>query len=70
MPDRIPFDKLDSKDKRRNFTLAFDVAAQFGIPPTLNTEQMIALERPDWQNVMSYVTVVYRQLDVSAVPDF
>lgn len=35
LPDKIPFDKLDSKDKRRNFQLAFDAAESVGVKTDL-----------------------------------
>lgn len=31
IPDRIPYSTLDSRDKRKNFQLAFDAAASVGI---------------------------------------
>uniref|UniRef100_A0A914W4A3 Calponin-homology (CH) domain-containing protein n=1 Tax=Plectus sambesii TaxID=2011161 RepID=A0A914W4A3_9BILA len=63
LPDKIPFDTLDNKDKRRNFSLAFEAAAEAGVPESLSVDEMVALERPDWQAVMGYVTSVYKQLD-------
>ncbi len=45
--------------QRRNFQLAFDVGADYGIARSLVVDEMVSLERPDWQAVMNYVTAVY-----------
>ncbi|GIY24280.1 cytospin-A [Caerostris extrusa] len=63
LPNLIPYDELDSKDKRRNFTLAFQAAESVGIPTTLNTNDLISQERPDWQSIMSYVTTIYKHFE-------
>ncbi|GFT85436.1 cytospin-A [Nephila pilipes] len=63
LPHLIPYDELDSKDKRRNFTLAFQAAESVGIPTTLNTNDLISQERPDWQSIMSYVTLIYKHFE-------
>lgn len=64
LPDRIPYDSLTPQEKRRNFSLAFSAAESVGIPTTLNINDMIQLERPDWQQVMSYVTAIYKHFEV------
>ncbi|KAH1011812.1 hypothetical protein HUJ04_001102 [Dendroctonus ponderosae] len=64
LPDRIPYDSLTQQEKRRNFSLAFSAAESVGIPTTLNINDMIQLERPDWQQVMSYVTAIYKHFEV------
>ncbi|CAH0549405.1 unnamed protein product [Brassicogethes aeneus] len=63
LPDRIPYDSLTPQEKRRNFSLAFTAAESVGIPTTLNINDMIQLERPDWQQVMSYVTAIYKHFE-------
>ncbi|GIY06893.1 cytospin-A [Caerostris darwini] len=63
LPNLIPYDELDSKDKRRNFTLAFQAAESVGIPTTLNTNDLISQERPDWQSIMLYVTTIYKHFE-------
>jgi hypothetical protein len=63
MPDKIPMHELNSQDKRRNFTLAFQVAEKLGIPSILDIEDMVKMERPDWQSVMTYVTSLYRHFE-------
>ncbi|XP_044764313.1 cytospin-A-like isoform X4 [Coccinella septempunctata] len=63
LPDRIPYDSLNPHEKRRNFSLAFSAAESVGIPTTLNINDMVQLERPDWQQVMSYVTAIYKHFE-------
>ncbi|XP_044261199.1 cytospin-A-like [Tribolium madens] len=63
LPDRIPYDSLTPQEKRRNFSLAFSAAESVGIPTTLNINDMIQLERPDWQQVMGYVTAIYKHFE-------
>ncbi|KAG5888907.1 hypothetical protein JTB14_006050 [Gonioctena quinquepunctata] len=63
LPDRIPYDSLTQQEKRRNFSLAFSAAESVGIPTTLNITDMIQLERPDWQQVMCYVTAIYKHFE-------
>ncbi|XP_057653326.1 cytospin-A-like isoform X7 [Diorhabda carinulata] len=63
LPDKIPYDSLTPQEKRRNFSLAFSAAESVGVPTTLNITDMIQLERPDWQQVMSYVTALYKHFE-------
>ncbi|XP_071789813.1 cytospin-A-like [Asterias amurensis] len=63
MPDKIPMHELNSQDKRRNFTLAFKVAERLGIPSILDIDDMVKMERPDWQSVMTYVTSLYKHFE-------
>ncbi|XP_050315954.1 cytospin-A-like isoform X4 [Anthonomus grandis grandis] len=63
LPDKIPYDSLTPQEKRRNFSLAFSAAESVGIVTTLNINDMIQLERPDWQQVMSYVTAIYKHFE-------
>jgi hypothetical protein len=63
LPDRIPYDSLTPQEKRRNFSLAFSAAESVGVPTTLNINDMIQLERPDWQQVMGYVTAIYKHFE-------
>nr|KAG5708080.1 hypothetical protein BaRGS_002816 [Batillaria attramentaria] len=66
LPEKIPYNTLTSEDKRRNFTLAFSAAESVGIPSSLNINDMVAMERPDWQAVMTYVTNIYKHFEVDA----
>ncbi|XP_053694684.1 cytospin-A-like isoform X2 [Sabethes cyaneus] len=63
LPDRIPYDKLSPSDKRRNFSLAFAAAECVGITTSLSIDEMCQLERPDWQQVMGYVTAIYKHFE-------
>ncbi|KAK0135296.1 Cytospin-A [Merluccius polli] len=48
---------------RRNFTLAFQAAESVGIKCTLDLNEMVHSERPDWQSVMTYVTAIYKYFE-------
>ncbi|XP_023220441.1 cytospin-A-like [Centruroides sculpturatus] len=63
LPDLIPYNELDGKDKRRNFTIAFQAAESVGISTTLNINELISQERPDWQSIMTYVTSLYKHFE-------
>ncbi|XP_039752107.1 uncharacterized protein LOC120628005 isoform X2 [Pararge aegeria] len=60
---RIPYASLSPHDKRTNFSVAFAAAESVGIPTTLNIQDMIQQERPDWQQVMAYVTSIYKHFE-------
>ncbi|XP_026470421.1 smoothelin-like protein 2 [Ctenocephalides felis] len=64
IPDRIPYGTLVPNEKRRNFSLAFAAAESVGIPTSLNINDMIQLERPDWHQVMAYVIAIYKHFEV------
>uniref|UniRef100_A0A182MRD0 Calponin-homology (CH) domain-containing protein n=1 Tax=Anopheles culicifacies TaxID=139723 RepID=A0A182MRD0_9DIPT len=63
LPDRIPYDKLNQNDKRRNFSLAFTAAESVGIQTSLSIDEMCLQERPNWQQVMGYVTAIYKHFE-------
>ncbi|XP_017574592.1 cytospin-A isoform X2 [Pygocentrus nattereri] len=63
LPAHIPYQELTSLDKRRNFTLAFQAAESVGIKSTLDINEMVHTERPDWQCVMTYVTAIYKYFE-------
>ncbi|XP_035383433.1 cytospin-A [Electrophorus electricus] len=63
LPAHIPYHELNSHDKRRNFTLAFQAAESVGIKSTLDIGEMVHTERPDWQSVMTYVTSIYKYFE-------
>uniref|UniRef100_G1M5Z7 Cytospin-A n=1 Tax=Ailuropoda melanoleuca TaxID=9646 RepID=G1M5Z7_AILME len=63
LPAHIPYQELNSQDKRRNFTLAFQAAESVGIKSTLDIGEMVRTERPDWQSVMLYVTAIYKYFE-------
>ena len=39
------------------------VFVQVGIVPILNINDMVSIERPDWQQVMAYVTSIYKHFE-------
>ncbi|XP_048838565.1 cytospin-A isoform X3 [Brienomyrus brachyistius] len=63
LPAHIPYQELNSQDKRRNFMLAFQAAESVGIKSTLDINEMVRTERPDWQSVMTYVTAIYKYFE-------
>ncbi|XP_043924759.1 cytospin-A [Protopterus annectens] len=63
LPAHIPYHELSSQDKKRNFTLAFQAAESVGIKSTLDINEMVRTERPDWQSVMFYVTSIYKYFE-------
>ncbi|XP_008333518.1 LOW QUALITY PROTEIN: cytospin-A-like [Cynoglossus semilaevis] len=63
LPAHIPYQELAGQEKRRNFTLAFQAAASVGIKCTLDINEMVHTERPDWQSVMTYVTAIYKYFE-------
>ncbi|XP_073948052.1 sperm antigen with calponin homology and coiled-coil domains split discs isoform X3 [Choristoneura fumiferana] len=60
---RVPYAKLSPHDQRTNFSVACAAAEAVGIPTTLNIQDMIQQERPDWQQVMAYVTSIYKHFE-------
>jgi len=63
MPERIPYGSLKASEKRRNFTIAFEAAGAVGIHNCLNLTEMVSIERPDWQQIMTYVTNIYKHFE-------
>ncbi|XP_059193001.1 cytospin-A [Centropristis striata] len=63
LPAHIPYQELTSQEKRRNFTLAFQAAESVGIKCSLDINEMVHTERPDWQSVMTYVTAIYKYFE-------
>ncbi|XP_008333927.1 cytospin-A isoform X3 [Cynoglossus semilaevis] len=63
LPAHIPYQELTGQEKRRNFTLAFQAAESVGIKCTLDINEMVHTERPDWQSVMTYVTAIYKYFE-------
>ncbi|XP_014598227.1 PREDICTED: cytospin-A-like isoform X3 [Polistes canadensis] len=63
LPYKVPYDTLTPTEKRKNFSIAFSAAESVGIPTTLNIGEMCQLERPDWQQVMTYVTSIYKHFE-------
>uniref|UniRef100_A0A8D0GAA9 Calponin-homology (CH) domain-containing protein n=1 Tax=Sphenodon punctatus TaxID=8508 RepID=A0A8D0GAA9_SPHPU len=63
LPAHIPYQELNSQDKKRNLLLAFQAAESVGIKPSLELSEMMYTDRPDWQSVMQYVSQIYRYFE-------
>ncbi|KAM3869357.1 cytospin-B [Diretmus argenteus] len=63
LPAHIPYQELISQDKGRNLTLAFQAAESIGIKPSLDIEELMQTDRPDWQSVMQYVSQIYKYFE-------
>ncbi|KAJ7416433.1 Cytospin-B [Willisornis vidua] len=63
LPAHIPYQELNSQDKKRNLLLAFQAAESVGIKPSLELSEMLHSERPDWQSVMQYVAQIYKYFE-------
>jgi hypothetical protein len=61
-PDNFDWYSLDTKNRKHNFTLAFDKAEQLAdICPLLEVEDMVKFQKPDWKCVFTYVQSFYRR---------
>ena len=63
LKDKIPYESLNPEDKQRNFSIAFKAAETVGIPTTLDLNELISQERPDWHKIMAYVTSIYTHFE-------
>ncbi|NWI95554.1 CYTSB protein, partial [Pitta sordida] len=63
LPAHIPYQELNSQDKKRNLLLAFQAAESVGIKPSLELSEMMYTDRPDWQSVMHYVAQIYKYFE-------
>ncbi|OWF42675.1 Smoothelin [Mizuhopecten yessoensis] len=62
-PDAFDITKLNPKNRRANFNLAFDTAENLAdIAPLLDVEDMVRMKNPDWKCVFTYVQSFYRKL--------
>ncbi|CAI4229676.1 unnamed protein product [Auanema sp. JU1783] len=60
-PDAFDFNKIDPRNRKENFDLAFRIAEEQGICPLLEVEDMIMMgDRPDWKCVFTYVQSFYK----------
>jgi len=61
-PEAFEYDKLDPKNRKYNFDLAFKSAEKYAdICPLLDVEDMVMFEKPDWKCVFTYVQSFYRR---------
>lgn len=63
LPAHIPYQELNSQDKKRNLLLAFQAAESVGIKPSLELSAIMYTDRPDWQSVMQYVAQIYKYFE-------
>ncbi|KAM4794994.1 cytospin-B [Rhinophrynus dorsalis] len=63
LPAHIPYQELNSQDKKRNLMLAFQAAESVGIKTSLELNEMMFTDRPDWQCVMQYVGQIYKYFE-------
>ncbi|XP_067112935.1 cytospin-B isoform X1 [Osmerus mordax] len=63
LPAHIPYQELISQDKGRNLALAFQAAESIGIKPSLDIDELMHTDRPDWQSVMQYVSQIYKYFE-------
>ncbi|XP_041979185.1 titin isoform X2 [Aricia agestis] len=62
LPDAFDYSALTPDKRRHNFTLAFKVADEkAGIYPLLDVDDMVAMRKPDWKCVFTYVQSIYRR---------
>ncbi|KAI5637283.1 smoothelin cytoskeleton protein domain-containing protein [Phthorimaea operculella] len=62
LPDAFDYSKLTPQQRRHNFTLAFKVADEkAGIYPLLDVDDMVAMRKPDWKCVFTYVQAIHRR---------
>ncbi|XP_049873344.1 titin isoform X2 [Pectinophora gossypiella] len=62
LPDAFDYSKLTPDKRRHNFTLAFKVADEkAGIYPLLDVDDMVAMRKPDWKCVFTYVQAIHRR---------
>jgi len=61
-PDSFDFNTLEAKNKKHNFTLAFETAKkEADICPLLEVDDMVKYQEPDWKCVFTYVQSFYRR---------
>lgn len=61
-PEAFDYDKLEAKNRRYNFELAFKTAEDYAdICPLLDVEDMVLMLKPDWKCVFTYVQSFYRR---------
>jgi len=61
-PESFNFDALNAKNRKYNFSLAFETAEKEAeICPLLEADDMVKYEDPDWKCVFTYVQSFYRR---------
>lgn len=64
VPGAVPFDTLKADNKRENLNLAFMTGEGIGITATLTVEDMLKVDGPDWQRVLTYVESIFRHFEM------
>jgi hypothetical protein len=61
LPQKIDYELLRKENNpKNNFLSAFQLAQSLGIEQTLDLNDMLHQERPEWNSVMNYVTLIYK----------
>ncbi|KAL5265922.1 hypothetical protein ACHWQZ_G006544 [Mnemiopsis leidyi] len=63
IPDQIPYDTLDPKNREFNFHLAFTEGEKAGVTALLDVEDMVEMLNPDWRSVMTYISLIYNHFN-------
>ncbi|CAK6962780.1 cytospin-A-like [Scomber scombrus] len=64
LPTHIPYNCLSPADKKENLDLAFKTGEDIGISATLTVDEMLKVDGPDWQRVLSYVESIFRHFEM------
>jgi len=63
IPDQIPYETLDPKNREYNFHLAFTEGEKAGVTALLDVEDMVEMLNPEWRSVMTYVSLIYNHFN-------
>jgi hypothetical protein len=67
LPQRIDYEQLRTDNNpKKNFQVAFKIAQSLGIQQTLDIQDLLNQERPDWNAVMNYVTLIYKHFHMQS----
>ena len=70
LPTRIDYEQMrNESNPKKNFQVAFKVAQSVGIQQTLDIQELLNQERPDWNAVMNYVTLIYKHFHFQSIKD-
>lgn len=60
LPEKINYEVLKKdRDVRKRLTTAFNLAESVGIEQQLNINDIVNQDRPDWNEIMNYVALIY-----------
>ncbi|XP_063676296.1 uncharacterized protein LOC134812702 [Bolinopsis microptera] len=63
VPDQIPYETLDPRNREFNFHLAFTEGEKAGVTALLDVEDMVEMRNPDWMSVMTYISLIYNHFN-------